>query len=140
MHHFHVGVRTKVFTAILAHLTGREDPREALLFQHEEWVGFVVLELDVVDGLVFLDHAVLQQQGIGLRGGDDPLDVADFFNQKPGLSVGLVLREIAGSSFFEVLGLADVEQFPLGIKMLVNPRFLRHALQDRLDVFGGCHR
>jgi hypothetical protein len=64
----------------------------------------------------------------------------DFSNQKPGLSVGLVLCEIAGSSFLQVFGLPDVEQFPLGIKVLIHPWFLRHALQDWLDVFGGGHR
>jgi hypothetical protein len=48
--------------------------------------------------------------------------------------------EVAGDALFEVLGLADVKQFAVGIEVLVDTRLLGHPLQERLDVIGGGHR
>ena len=140
MHALDVGVGPKIFAPVLPHLAGGEDARKALLFEHDEGVGLVVFELDVVDRLVLLDHAVFQQQGVGLARCHNPLHIPNLLHQQPRLAVVVLLGEVAGDAFLEVFGLADVQQFPVPIEVLIDARFVGHPIEDRLDVVGGRHR
>ena len=140
VHALDVGVGPKIFAPVLPHLTGGKDAGKALLFEHDEGVGLVVFELDVVDRLVLFDHVVLQQQGVGLARGHNPLHIPNFLHQQPRLAVVILLGEVTGDAFLEVFGLADVQQFSVPIEVLIDARFMGHPVEDRLDVVGGRHR
>ena len=140
VHALDVGVGPKIFAPVFPHLTGGKDAGEALLLENDERVCLVVFELDVVDRLVLFDHVVLQQQGVGLARGHDPLHIPNLLHQQPRLAVVVLLGEVAGDAFFEVLRLADVQQFPVPIEVLIDARFMGHPVEDRLDVVGGRHR
>ena len=68
-------------------------------------------------------------------GDDDEADVGDFLDEQPGLAVLIgLLAEVARHPLLQALGLADVQQGALRIVMLVDPRLVRKALEDALDV------
>ena len=95
VHDLDAGEGTKVFAAVADELTGGENAGEALFLDDNKRIGLVVFELDVVERLMFLDEAVLQQQRVGFGWRDEPLDVVDLGNEKPGLAVVVVLGEVA---------------------------------------------
>ena len=139
MHDLDAGKRAEVLASVADELAGGENAGKALLLDDDERVRFIVLELDVVKRLVLFDEAVFQQQRIGFRGRDEPLDVMDLGNEEPGLAVVVVLGEVAGDAFLQVFGLAHIKKAAVHIEVLVDARLLGKARQGLLDVFGFCH-
>ncbi len=140
VHGLDVRIRPEILAAVLAHLPRCKDPGEPFLFQHDERVGFVVLQLNVVERLVRLDHAVFQQQCVRFGRGDNPLDVGNFAHQKTRFAVDIALGEVARHTLFQVLGLPDVKQLPFVVEVLVHPGFVGQTFKQRLQVFRGRHR
>ena len=133
-------IRPEIFRSVLDDVAGRMDPGEPLLADDDGRVGLVVLQLDVVPRLVLLDEAVLEKQGVHLGGHHDEPDVGDLLDEQPGLAVLVgLLAEVAGHALLEAFGLSDVEQGALCIIVLVDPRAVRKALEDALDVRRGFH-
>ena len=140
VHRLGRSIRSEILRAILDDVPGRMDARETLLADDDGWVGLVVLELDVVSRLVLLDEAVLEEQRVHLGGHHDEPDVGNLLDEQPGLAVLVgLLAEVAGHPLFEAFGLADIEQGPLRIIVLVHPRAVWKALEDALDVRRGFH-
>ena len=133
-------VGPEVFAPVLSDLSGGKHPWKPFVFQNDEGICFVVFELDVVDGLVLLDHVVFEQQGIGFARCDNPLHISNLFHQQSGFAVVVLFGEVAGHPLFQVFGLADVQQFTVSIKVLINAGLLGHSIEDCLDVLGGRHR
>lgn len=104
-------------------------PGKGFFFDDDGRVGLVVFEFDVVPGLVLFDQAVFQKQGVHFCGDDNELNVCDLLNEYLGFSVfECLLVEVAGDPFFQVFRLADVKQFAVAVKVLVDPRAVRESL------------
>ena len=115
-------------------------PGKCLFSDDDGRVGFVVLEFNVVAGLMLFNQAVFQKKGVHFCGDDNELDVCDFLNEDLGFSVfECLLVEVAGDTFFQVLCLADIQQFPVAVKVLVDPRAVWEPLEDALYVLCGFH-
>jgi len=139
VHDLHAGKRPEIFAAVFDELAGGEDAGEAFFFDDNERVGFVVFQLNVVERFVLFDQAVFEQQSVGFRRRNEPLDVVDLRNQQAGLAVLLLFGEVAGDALFEVFCFAHVEQSAVRIEILVHAGLMRHAREGVFDVFGFCH-
>ena len=134
-------IGTEVLRPILNDVACGVDAREAFLADDDGRIGLVVLEFDVVSGLVLLDEVVLEEQGVHFSLHHDESDVGDLLDEEPCLSVLVgLLVEIARNALLEALGLSDVQQVALRIEMLVDSGTVRQPLQDAFDVRCGFHR
>ena len=61
MHGFYARKWTEVFAAVANELARGKNPWEWLFFNNDIGVGLVIFELDVINGFVLLDEAILQQ-------------------------------------------------------------------------------
>ena len=96
-------------------------------------VRFVVAKQDVVRGPQLLDQGLLEQQRFGFATGNRDLNVMNPGDQRLGLGVQCA-TEVAGQSWLESLGLADVEHVGLLVEHAVHARGLRDRLQEMLGV------
>lgn len=71
-------------------------------------IGFVVAQQDVVRRAPLLDQGLLEQQRLGLVGGDGGFNLRDLRHQSGGLRCQPGLAEVAGEALLEVLGLAHI--------------------------------
>ena len=75
---------TEVEAVAAVALAGEVDAGEVLVHRdRDERVGLVVAQADVEAGPVLLDEALLGQQGLGLGGDDDALDLGDLAEHRP---------------------------------------------------------
>ena len=95
------------------------DAGEGLVADDDLGIGLVVLEKDVVAGLMFLDEGVLEDKGLSFGAHDDILDTADLAHQKAGLRAGYVALEVATDAATQVLRLPDVDDRALLADVLV---------------------
>ena len=80
------GVRAKVFRSVFLDTAGHQEPRECLLHgQLQVRIMLVVLDPDVVPGLMLLDQVALQNEGLDFVIGDDRLQIRHLFHQSPDL-------------------------------------------------------
>ncbi|MNO75440.1 hypothetical protein D3C76_664860 [compost metagenome] len=108
--------------------------REVAVRQKHVGVGFIVAQQDVVRRPPFLDQVLLQQQRLGLVGGDGGLDLGDAAHQRSGLGRQAGFAEIAGQALLEVFGLAHVEQPRLGVEHTINARATAAGRQERAGI------
>ena len=150
MHGFHTGVRPIIFTAVFYHAPRWENSWKTFVFNADPRIAFVVFKHHVVARLIVFYQIVLQQKRIGLSFYNDVLYGLNFLHQKACSVVVKVFCEIGSNAFFEVFGLAHVEQFSFFIVILVNTRrigkgrnlksyrSIGHRLKDTLCfVFSG---
>src|SRR5690606_8392145 len=119
-HGHHTGVRAKILALGWIVLACINDPREALFQNADVWKGLIVLKQDVVLWLVLLDEVILQQKSIELRFGQYVFDILYFGDKSP--CFGMQSRnfvEIAGNPFFDVLGLAHIDQVALVVEEFI---------------------
>ena len=95
------------------------DAGEGLVADDDLGIGLVVLEKDVVAGLMFLDEGVLEDKGLSFGAHDDILDTADLAHQKAGLRAGYVALEVATDAATQVLRLPDIDDRALLADVLV---------------------
>ncbi|MNE10460.1 hypothetical protein D3C80_1031760 [compost metagenome] len=99
-----IGARRRVGAAMLPHLG-----RAVVAPDHDLGEGLVVLEQDVEAGLQPLDVAGLEDQGLGLGGGDHQLHrPGQRHHQADALGVEAALR-VLDDALLQRLGLADIE-------------------------------
>ena len=110
-----------------------QDPRELLVSHQDQGIGLVIPEENVVPGLMLLDEALLQDQGIGLRGGHRILDAPDGRHQGPGLGRRGHCGKIGAEAIGQFLGLAHIDHIPRGTVHPVDPGKLRHR-PEKLPV------
>ena len=85
-----------------------------------EGIALVVLQEDVIVGLVALDEGVFQHQGLKLAAGDDDVEVRHLFHH--GGHLGQMLPvEIAADPVFQLLGFAHVDDLAPGVQHDVDP-------------------
>ncbi len=112
-------------------LTGREE---------HIGIGLIVPQQDVVRRSPLFDQGLLEQQRLGLVGGDGGFDLSDLGHQGGGLRRLARLAEIAGQTLLEILGFADVEKFGLRIEHAVDARPAAAGGQERRWVEGFAHQ
>ena len=84
----HVWIGAKIETAILFDLARDDEARIALISNLDEGIGLVVLEHDIVFGLVLLDEFDLKKQGLNIGLGDDKLKIHNLRYQRFRLEIG----------------------------------------------------
>ena len=117
--HTYVGIRAEAHRAIVGGTALDADAGEGLMADDDLRIGLVVLEKDVVAGLMLLDEGVLEDKGLSFGAHDDVLDTADLAHQKAGLRAGYVALEVATDAATQVLRLPDVDDRALLADVLV---------------------
>ena len=84
--------------------------------------------------LMFLDQVVLEQEGILLIVDYDVVDVANLADQDQRLLRLLTLQKVGGYAPFEVLRLADVDNLPAFVEILVHARKFGQDAHRLLEV------
>ncbi|MBA7700161.1 hypothetical protein ES703_108870 [subsurface metagenome] len=165
---FHVGVRPQVAArlaptvcrgqaAVKLHPAGEKDLGIRLIGDPDKGVGLVVLEAEIVPGLVVAHQVLFGDKGLRLAGQDDPVQVGDLGHHTPGFNVlaarGLPGRpgkgslprkgvpagreipsgEVGPHPVAQDLGLADINDLSLGVFEEVNARRPGQALELVLE-------
>ena len=130
--------------AAVERLAGEVDAGEVLAGRDlQVGEGLVVLEVAVVLGLDVLDQPGFHQQGVDLAVGGEELDVGDLVDPVADAAVvGGPLVEVRTGPAPQVLGLADVDDPPLGVLHQVEARGRGELLDllGRRDRCGCGHR
>ena len=130
VHRRHVAVRAVVSGPAFSALPCLENTGQILRGDSDGRVGFVVLQQHVVVGLISLDEVVFEQQRVFFRFHHDVADVANLRDEQARLIALLFLVEIRTDAPLQVLRLADIDDFPRFIEVLVATRCLRQVEHD----------
>ena len=132
-----VRVRAEVADALALRAAQHHRPGPVLVERDREVrVALVVLQADVEAGLVPLDEVELQEEGLDLVLGDDPLDRLRGADHLAGaLGEQLGLQEVVREAAAEALGLPDVDDPALAVEELVRPG----RVGDRTGLGAGNH-
>ena len=97
----------------------------------------VVFQQHVVFGRVLADEVRLQNQRFGLAFGNNPFDVPDVGEHQRRRPVARMVGpvKVAPDTVLEHLGLADVDDFPLGVLHDIDARECRQFREPPLDMF-----
>lgn len=131
----HIGIGAVVFRAVVNDLAGEKHPRKRLVAHRNPGVGLVVFEQYVVAGLVLLDKAVFEVQGIFFAAYNGVFDVADITHQHGGAQRFVLLVEIGADAPFQVLGLAYVDDVPFLVEVLVYSGRVGEERQQVVNMF-----
>jgi len=124
----HVWIGTKIETAILFDLARDDEARIALIGNLDEGIGLVVLEHDIVLGLVLLDEVDLKKQGFNIGLSDDKLKIHNLRYQ--GFRLGVVApSKIGPHSIAKILGLPHIDDGTVFIFVNVTARTRRQELE-----------
>ena len=120
-------VRTEVAAAgALAPAVQRQAGKPVAAGQVDVRIRLVVAQQDIERRLVRLDEVLLQQQRVGLGGGDGDLHVTDAHHQRLGLGIQPRVAKVAAEAIAQVPRLAHVEQFAGSIVHLVHAAAIGH--------------
>mgnify|MGYP007007509757 FL=1 len=99
----YVWIRTEIEPTILFDLARDDEARIALIGNLDEGIGLVILEHDIILGLVLLDQVDLKKQGLNIGLGDDKLKIHNLRYQ--GFGFGIVApSEIGPHAIAKILG------------------------------------
>ena len=100
----HIWIGTKIETTVLFDLARDDEARIALIGNLDEGIGLVVLEHDIVLGLVLLDEVDLKKQGLNIGLSDDKLKIHNLRYQR--FRLGIVApSKIGPHPIAKILGL-----------------------------------
>ena len=124
----HIRIRTEIEPTILFDLARDDEARIALIGNLDEGIGLVVLEHDIVLGLVLLDEVDLKKQGLYIGLSDDKLKIHNLRYQ--GFGLGIVApSEIGPHPIAKVLGLPHIDDGPVLVFVNVTARTRRQELE-----------
>ena len=124
----HIWIRTKIETTILFDLARDDEARIALISNLDEGIGLVVLEHDIVLGLVFLDEVDLKKQGLNIGLSDDKLKIHNLRYQ--GFGLGIVApSEIGPHPIAKIFGLPHIDNDTVLVFVNVTARTRRQKLE-----------
>ena len=103
-------------------------------------VGLVIPQQHVVAGLVLLDEVVLEDQRLGLGVGDRYLHIGNLAHQGAGLDAVDVGPKVGGEPFFQILGLAHVDDGAAAVVHAVDTALVGDGAQKCLAVKMGLGR
>ena len=137
----HLRVRAEVAHALAALTAGDHGARVHVVDGHGQVrVGLIVAEGDVEARRVLLDPGVLQVQGLHLAGHHGPLDAGGGVHHRVGLgSQRLGRGEVAVEAVAQILGLAHVDDAPVGVTEPVDARVGGDFSGGRTVAGGLCH-
>jgi hypothetical protein len=117
------------------------DPRDLLAERdREEGVGLVVAVLDVEPRVELLDPRVLERKRLDLGAHDGPLDRGRRREHRLGALVQVRdVLEVARQARSQILGLADVDDPPLGVEEAVHAGRRRDVARPRAVRRGVSH-
>ena len=123
-----IRIGTEIETAILFDLARDDETRIALIGNLDEGIGLIILEHDIVFGLVLLDEVDLKKQGLNIGLSDDKLKIYNLRYQ--GFGLGIVTpSEIGPHPIAKILGLPHIDDSTVLIFVNVTTRASRQELQ-----------
>src|SRR6476661_1425761 len=124
MHHADRSVWAKIGRAVFYDLPRPENSWETFVFDDNPWIGFIILQHDVVLRLMLFDQTVFEQPSINFSIDYGKGDIADLADKNPGFGINFirVLIEIRGDTIFKILRLSDIDQLIALIPKLVDAR------------------
>ena len=124
----HIWIGTEIETAILFDLARNDEARIALIGNLDEGIGLVVLEHDIVLGLVLLDEVDLKKQGLNIRLSDDKFKIHNLRYQGFGLSI-VAPSKIGPHPIAKILSLPYIDDGSVLIFVNVTARTRRQELE-----------
>ena len=120
----YIRIGTEIEAAILFDLARDNQTRIALIGNLDEGIGLIVLEHDIVLGLVLLDEVDLKKQGLNIGLGNDKLKIHNLRYQ--GFRLGIVApSEIGPHPIAKILGLPNIDDGTVLIFVNVTARTRR---------------
>ena len=124
----HVWIGTKIETSVLLDLTGDNQARIALIGDFDKGIRLIVLEHDIVLGLVLLDEVDLKKQGLNIGLGDDKLKIHNLRHQ--GFCLGIMApTEVGSHPIAQIFSLSYINDSAVFIFVNVTTRASRQELQ-----------
>lgn len=124
----HVWIGTEIEATILFDLARDDEARIALIGNLDEGIGLVVLEHDIVFGLVLLDEVDLKKQGLNIGLSDDKLKIHNLRYQCFRLSI-VASSEIGPHPIAKILGLPHIDDGSVLVFVNVTARTRRQKLE-----------
>ena len=124
----YVWIGTEIETAILFDLARDDETRIALIGNLDEGIGLVVLEHDIVLGLVLLDEVDLEKQGLNIGLSDDKLKIHNLRYQGFRLSI-VATSKIGPHPIAKILGLPHIDDGTVLVFVNVTARTRRQELE-----------
>ena len=124
----HIRIGTEIETTILFDLARDDEARIALIGNLDEGIGLIVLEHDIVLGLVLLDEIDLKKQGLNIGLSDDKLKIYNLRYQGFGLSI-VASSEIGPHPIAKILGLPHIDDGTVLVFVNVTARTRRQELE-----------
>ena len=104
----YVWIRTEIEPTILFDLARDDKTGITLIGNLDEGIGLIVLEHDIVLGLVLLDEVDLKKQGLNIGLGNDKLKIHNLRYQGFRLSI-VASSEIGPHPIAKILGFTDID-------------------------------
>ena len=124
----YVWIRTEIETTILFDLARDDEARIALIGNLDEGIRLVVLEHDIVFGLVLLDEVDLKKQGLNIGLSDDKFKIHNLRYQR--FCLGIVASsEIGPHAIAKILSLPHIDDGTVLIFVNVTARTRRQELE-----------
>ena len=124
----YVWIRAEIEPAIFFDLARDDEARIALIGNLDEGIGLIVLEHDIVLGLVLLDEVDLKKQGLNIGLGDDKLKIHNLRYQR--FRLGIVApSKIGPHPIAKILGLPHIDDGTILIFVNVTARTRRQELE-----------
>ena len=124
----HIRIGTEIETTILFDLARDDKTRIALIGNLDEGIGLVILEHDIVLGLVLLDEVNLKKQGLNIGLGNDKLKIHNLRYQ--GFRLGIVApSKIGPHPIAKILGLPHINDGTVLVFVNVTARTRRQELE-----------
>ena len=124
----HIRIGTEIETIILFDLARDDKTRIALIGNLDEGIGLVILEHDIVLGLVLLDEVNLKKQGLNIGLGNDKLKIHNLRYQ--GFRLGIVApSKIGPHPIAKILGLPHINDGTVLVFVNVTARTRRQELE-----------
>ena len=124
----YVWIRTEIETTILFDLARDDEARITLIGNLDEGIGLVVLEHDIVLGLVLLDQVDLKKQGLNIGLGDDKFKIHNLRYQRFRLSI-MAPSEIGPHPIAKIFGLTHIDDGSVLIFVNVTARTRRQEFE-----------
>ena len=124
----YVWIRTEIEPTILFDLARDDEARIALIGNLDEGIGLIVLEHDIVLGLVLLNQVDLKKQGLNIGLGDDKLKIHNLRYQS--FCLGIVApSEIGPHPIAKIFGLSHIDNGTVLVFVNVTARTRRQKLE-----------
>ncbi|VVN29392.1 hypothetical protein PS681_04755 [Pseudomonas fluorescens] len=97
-------------------------------------IGFVVAQQDVVRRPPLFDQRLFKQQRFGFVGGDGRFDLRNATHQRCGFRRQTGFAKVAGQAFFQIFGLAHVQQACIAVEHAIDARAAADCRQKRAGI------